>query len=173
VTAIPRQNAVAAAAASRVRQHRAPKQRRQQLLAFAAAARRAVCLEDAPAAALRSQQLKFDHFRREYNAERPHEALELKTPAHMYQPSPRAMPDKLPPLECPDRFELRYVSANGGIRWNYAWVNVSTVCAGAYVGLEEIDDGVWNIYFGALRLGRLLGRKMKIEDAYGRVYRRR
>jgi len=52
------------------------------------------------------------------------------------------MPDRLPPLEYPDRFEVRYVSANGGMRWNRRWVNVSTVCIGEYVGLEEIDDGI-------------------------------
>jgi putative transposase len=46
---------------------------------------------------------------------------------------------------------VRYVSANGGIRWEKDWVNVSTVCAGDYVGLEEIDDGVWNVYFGPLK----------------------
>ena len=46
-----------------------------------------------------------------------------------------------PPLEYLDRYELRYVSANGGIRWNNRWVNVSTTCIGEYVGLEEIEDG--------------------------------
>jgi transposase InsO family protein len=126
-----------------------------------------------PAAAMPSQQRRFDRFRREFNAERPHEALEQRTPASVYQPSPRPMPRRLPPLEYPDRFEVRYVSANGGIRWNKAWVNVSTTCIGEYVGLEEIEDGVWNIYFGALKLGRLLERQMKIEDAYGRLYRHR
>jgi putative transposase len=30
------------------------------------------------------------------------------------------------------------------------WVNVSIVCVGKYVGLEEIDDGIWNVYFGPL-----------------------
>jgi transposase InsO family protein len=126
-----------------------------------------------PSAAMRSQQRRFDRFRAEFNEVRPHEALEMRTPAALYQPSPRSMPARLPPLEYPDRFEVRYVSANGGIRWNCAWVNVSTVCVGEYVGLEEIDDGVWNVYFGALKLGRLLERKMKIEDAYGRLYRHR
>ena len=83
------------------------------------------------------------------------------------------MPNKLPPLEHPDRFEVRYVSANGGgIRWKkHAWVNVSSVCIGEYVGLEEIDDGVWDVYFGPLRLGRLHDRLMRIEDAYGRLPR--
>jgi putative transposase len=126
-----------------------------------------------PAASLRSQQKRFDAFRCEFNEQRPHEALEQRTPAAVYQASPRPMPTTLPPLEYPDRFEVRYVSANGGIRWNHAWVNVSTTCVGEYVGLEEIDDGVWNIYFGALRLGRLLERTMKVEDAYGRLHRHR
>ena len=51
-------------------------------------------------------------------------------------------------------------------------MNVSTVCVGEYVGLEEIADGIWNLYFGPLRLGRLSERHMRIEDEYGRLYRR-
>ena len=66
---------------------------------------------------------------------------------------------------------MRYVSANGGIRWNKGWINVSIVCEGEYVGLEEIDDGLWNVYFGPLKLGRLHERHMKIGDAYGRLTR--
>ncbi len=120
---------------------------------------------------LAAQQRKFNRFRAEYNKDRPHEALDQQTPASVYVPSSRAMPTKLPPLEYPDRFELRYVSANGGIRWNSDWVNVSIVCAGEYVGLEEIDDGLWNVYFGSLKLGRLHERHMRIEDEYGRLNR--
>jgi putative transposase len=126
-----------------------------------------------PGATLRAQQQQFNHFRDEFNHERPHEALDMHTPAAYYAPSPRKMPHKLPPLEYPDRFEVRYVSANGGIRWNHQWVNVSHTCVGDYVGLEEIDDGVWNVYFGPLKLGRFLERHMRIEDAYGRLKRRR
>lgn len=124
------------------------------------------------AGSLGAQQRRCNAFREEFNHERPHEALDQQTPATCYHPSPRPMPDRLPPLEYPDRFEVRYVSANGGIRWNRRWVNVSTVCVGEYVGLEEIDDGIWNVYFGPLRLGRLLERHMRIEDAYGRLKRR-
>jgi transposase InsO family protein len=123
------------------------------------------------AASLAAQQRRFNVFRAEFNDERPHEALEQTTPASHYQPSPRPMPDRLPPLTYPDRFEVRYVSYNGGIRWKKDWVNVSIVCAGDYVGLEEIDDGLWDVYFGALRLGRLHERHMRIEDAYGRLRR--
>jgi putative transposase len=52
------------------------------------------------------------------------------------------------------------------------WVNVSSVCIGEYVRLEEIDDGIWNVYFGALKLGRLIERHIKIEDEYGRLNRK-
>lgn len=124
-----------------------------------------------PAANGQAQQRKFNRFREEFNQQRPHEALDMQTPASRYEPSPRSMLNKLPPLEYPDRFEVRYVSANGGIRWNKQWVNVSITCVGEYVGLEEIDDGVWNVYFGPLKLGRLLERHMRIEDAPGRLKR--
>jgi len=125
------------------------------------------------AGSLAAQQRKFNAFQEEFNNERPHEALDMQTPACLYRPSPREMPEKIPPFEYPDRFELRYVSANGGIRWkNHTWVNVSTVCIGEYVGLEEIDDGIWNVYFGPLKLGRLNERHMRIEDQYGRLKRK-
>jgi transposase InsO family protein len=126
-----------------------------------------------PGATLRAQQQTFNHFRDECNHERPHEALDMRTPAACDDPSPRQMPNKLPPHAYPDRFAVRDVSANGGIRWNSQWVNVSITCAGDSVGLEEIDAGVWNVSFGPLKLGRLLERHMRIEDAYGRLKRHR
>jgi putative transposase len=124
-----------------------------------------------PAGSLRAQQRRFNQFRSEFNDIRPHEALDQETPGSIYEPSPRPMPKTIPPLEYPDRFEVRYVSANGGIRWNHRWVNVSTVCVGEYVGLEEIDDGLWNVFFGPLKLGRFHERSMRIEDEYGRLKR--
>lgn len=125
-----------------------------------------------PANTCRGQQRKFDRFRQEFNNDRPHEALDMETPADRYECSPRPMPDRLPPLEYPDRFEVRYVSANGGIRWNNDHVPVSITCVGEYVGLEEIDDGIWDVYFGPLKLGRLLEREKRIEDQYGRLKRK-
>lgn len=124
-----------------------------------------------PAASMRSQQRSFDAFRREYNHERPHEALGQETPASKYRPSPRRYPERLPALEYPPHFERRYVSANGGMRWNKRWVNVSACCIGEHVGLEETDDGVWDVHFGRLRLGRLLEEHFRIEDQFGRLKR--
>jgi transposase InsO family protein len=125
-----------------------------------------------PAASLPAQQRKFNRFIDEFNNERPHEALGQQTPASNYQASTREMPRKIKPFVYPDRFEVRYVSRNGGIRWHNDWINVSTVCIGDYVGLEEIDDGLWTVYFGPLTLGRLNERLMRIEDHYALLNRR-
>ena len=127
-----------------------------------------------PAAGHRaSQQRRFNAFRDEFNNHRPHEALDQDTPASRYQPSPRPFPAKLSPLEYPSHYEMRLVSRNGGIRWSSQWVNVSHVLGGEYVGLEEIDDGIWDVYFGRLKLGRFHERTMRIVDALGRSERRR
>jgi hypothetical protein len=83
------------------------------------------------------------------------------------------MPNRWPRLEYPDRFEVRYVSANGGIRWHHQWVNVSHTCIGDYVGLEDIDEGIWHVCFAPLTRGRRRERHMRIADAYGRLTRRR
>ncbi len=48
---------------------------------------------------------------------------------------------------------------------------MSIVCVGEYGGLEEIDDGIWEVYFGPLKLGRLNERRMLIEDEFGRLKR--
>ena len=124
-----------------------------------------------PAANCGTQQRTFNRFRQEFNNQRPHEAIGLETPASSYQPSPRPFPAKLPPLEYPAHFEKRYVSYNGGIRWKSAWVHVSLTCAGEYLGLEAVDNQIWNVYFGPLRLGRLSEQHMRIEDEYGSLWR--
>ena len=126
-----------------------------------------------PAPSRRRQQQRFDLFRQEYNAVRPHEALGDATPTSLYASSPRPYPSALPPLEYPLQFEVRLVSANGGIRWQNSWVNVSHVLSGEYVGLEEIDEGEWDLYFGRMKLGRFHERLRRVEDACGRLARKR
>ena len=44
--------------------------------------------------------------------------------------------------------------------------------AGEYVGLEEVDDGLWDVYFGPVKLGRMNERILRIEDHKGRTVRR-
>ena len=50
---------------------------------------------------LTAQQERFDRFRKEYNHERPHEALDMKTPSEVYQASERKMPKKMRAYDYP------------------------------------------------------------------------
>ena len=125
-----------------------------------------------PSGNLQAQQVRFNRFRHEYNDDRPHEALDQETPGSVYQPSPRALPQTLAPLEYPGHFEVRLVSRNSGIRWKKPWVCVTHTLAGEYVGLEEVDEGLWDVYFGPVKLGRMNERILRIEDHKGRIVRR-
>ncbi|UVA66020.1 transposase [Leptospira borgpetersenii] len=51
-----------------------------------------------PRSSLKEQQEAFDRFRIEYNLERPHEALEYKTPEKIYIPSERVFPIRIPEI---------------------------------------------------------------------------
>jgi putative transposase len=126
-----------------------------------------------PSANRRAQQRRFNSFQRAYNEVRPHEALGQETPASVYHASDRVFPERLPSVEYPSHYIRRRVSNNGGIRWHSNWVNVSHVLGGEYVGLEEVDNGAWDVYFGPLRLGRFSERDMAIEDALGKKRRRK
>jgi putative transposase len=120
-----------------------------------------------PAFGMRGQQRRFDDFREEYNEVRPHEGLNQETPGSLFVPSSRKMPDRIPKLEYPPHYETRYVSANACMRWKSRFVNVGSCCIGEWIGLEEIGDGIWDVYFGRLKLGRLLEEHLRIEDQFG------
>jgi len=126
-----------------------------------------------PRASLRAQQRAFDAFREEYNQIRPHEALAGLTPASLYEPSPRPYPKKLAPIRYPAHFEIRRVSRNGGVRWHGSWVNVSHLLAEQPVGFEEIDHGLFDVYFGPVWLGHFNEAKLRILDSRGRDKRRK
>ena len=99
------------------------------------------------------QQQAFDRFCDYYNNERPHEGLEQQTPSSQYQQSPRCMPEKLPDLEYPGHFRTNLVHHSGVINHQGHRVYIAGLLNGEHVGLEEIADGVWDVYFGPLRLG--------------------
>jgi putative transposase len=108
-----------------------------------------------PAANRRSQQARFDAFRREFNEIRPHQALGQKTPAEVWRPSPRPYPRRVPQPEYCAHFEKRKVNKIGNISFKGQLVFLSTTLKSQTVALEEIDDGIWSIYYYDLLLGRL------------------
>jgi putative transposase len=106
-----------------------------------------------PAASARAQQRRFTRFCAEYNQERPHESLQQTVPAQHYQPSSRALPRRLPPLEYPGHAEIRRVDQNGYVSWRTP-LFLSVALADQPVAFEEVDDGIWTVTFASLVLGR-------------------
>ena len=88
------------------------------------------------------QQDRFDAFVREFNTERPHEALAMKCAAEVYSPSPRRY-DGLPELAYPFHDRDILVTACGRICLHSKKINVSTVLAGQRLEIREVDEGIW------------------------------
>ncbi|PYQ29658.1 MAG: hypothetical protein DMF56_11905 [Acidobacteria bacterium] len=107
------------------------------------------------------QQKRFDEFRNMFNNERPHETLGQKRPATIYRPSPRPYPESLPPIEYAGHLETRKISHNGMMRWKRERIFTSKTLTGEWVGLEEIDDGIWSLYYGPVLLARFDEREMR------------
>jgi putative transposase len=122
-----------------------------------------------PASSLRGQQRKFDAFREEFNQERPHEAIDMKRPAELYQSSARGFPKTMETYDYPGHFLVRRVSRGGTIRVFGHQPFVSNVLQEDYVGLEEVDDGVYDLYFCFYQIGRYDLRENRVQDIVSRV----
>lgn len=108
-----------------------------------------------PAPDAQAQQERFDTFREEFDTERPHESLGMRTPGSLYTRSPRELPERLPEPEYPAHCIIRQVRANGILYFRDRSIFLSELLIGQMVALEEIADGVWSIYFYDLLLARL------------------
>jgi putative transposase len=108
-----------------------------------------------PRATLAAQQRAFNDVRRLYNDERPHQALQGRTPASLYRPSPREYPGALPPLEYPGHFIVKRVTNAGTIRFKRRLLFIANALKQHPIGLEEVADGIWSIHFARVLLGRL------------------
>ena len=113
---------------------------------------------------LPAQQRAFNYFRQEYNHDRPHEALNMKTPADIYLPSSRSLPIRLPEIVYPDDYIIRKVHHQGDLKWRGKHIYLSRTLAREYVGLEQIDDRFWIIYFADIKLA-------KLDDSQGKIVR--
>lgn len=101
----------------------------------------------------RLQQGVFVAYRKEFNEERPHEALGMKTPAEVYEASGRVYSGRAPEMEYDGKFEVRRVNEGGTFLWKGKRVALSSVLKGEQIGLLESDDEVYEVYFGPVLLG--------------------
>jgi putative transposase len=103
------------------------------------------------------QQQAFDYFGREYNDERPHEALGQVPPKQRYEPSQRIYTGKLSAPEYEDA-EVRWASSNGRASFQGKSILVGRLLAKQPVAFRQIDDGVHEVRYGSHCLGYFLER---------------
>ena len=115
-----------------------------------------------PESNLKAQQDRFDRFVHEYNMERPHQSLDGDVPASQYKPSSRAMPKRIEKPDYPGHFEVRKVSSSGTIKLRGRIPFIGAALVHEYVGLEEIDAGIWNVIFYDTLLARFDENNLKL-----------
>jgi transposase InsO family protein len=113
-----------------------------------------------PAPNLRAQQRAFDFFRAEYNHVRPHQALQMRTPAAVYVPSSRRYPRPLVEVEPAAFGQTLRVERDGTVRWGRVRVFVSSALSGERVQVMPDGDTRWTVTFGSIELGYIDDRKL-------------
>jgi hypothetical protein len=111
----------------------------------------------------REQQRTLDRFRQEYNEVRLHEALEMQTPAAVFQPSARQFPASVSEPDYPKGMLVRSIRPHGHFRWKNKYdIFLSEILWGERVGLLPEDDRWFTIYFAQLPLARFDSRKLQV-----------
>lgn len=111
---------------------------------------------------LLQQQETFDRFIDQFNNERPHQALGMKCPKEVYNPSCRPY-QGLQDLSYPFHDRTIMVTNCGRICFHGLKVNLSYVFAGQNVGIKEVSDGLWLVTFMDYDLGYFDEETAKLE----------
>lgn len=114
-------------------------------------------------------QRAFDQWRPRYNCERPHEAIDMATPAQRYRASPRSFPEHLPAIEYAPGDQVRKVDSDGFISFkNRPW-RVSKALRGELIALRPTgEDGILTVHYCAHPIG-VLNLRQGENDACGPV----
>lgn len=109
-----------------------------------------------PKATLAEQIQAMSQFHYDYNFERPHEALEMKTPGQCYHSSNRTWDGILRSPEYNTReIDVRKVCQSGCIWLKQKEYYIGQTLTGEYVGLKTNDDDKLEVYYGPVYLGKL------------------
>lgn len=102
-------------------------------------------------------QDRFDEWRHCYNHIRPHEALGMEVPASRFEPSGRAYPEQLPPIEYNASDTVRKVQDGGRIEFRGQMFRVGKGFRGYQVALRPAanEDGVYDVYFATHRIAQV------------------
>ena len=98
------------------------------------------------------RQAAFETWRREFNEERPHQALGMRVPAELYQPSVRKWNGTPEQISYPG-MATRRVKKAGAICYEDQRIFISQALAGWDLGLRYRSEEVIEVYFAQLLLG--------------------
>lgn len=107
-----------------------------------------------PARNLQLQQNILDVWRIEFNNERPHEALRMKTPGSVYKPSNRFLPTTPVPYSYRDDAQLRKVGCRGEIWWHGNRFFLSSALVKRVVAIYSEENDAYSIWFRNLFIGK-------------------
>ena len=80
-------------------------------------------------------------------------------------------PEKPPRYDYPNGYKKLRVTSNGAIRWGaYNWVYISRGARKRYVGVKEIGEGIWQVYYRAVFLGRFDETKLNRKEQYLKLH---
>jgi hypothetical protein len=99
------------------------------------------------------RQAALELWREQFNNERPHEALGMRTPSELYVPAARRYQGTPKVLEY-EAMISRKVNTCGQLRWEGSCYFLSASLAEWNVGLQRTSDGI-NVWFGRLLLGQI------------------
>ncbi|HCM9247308.1 TPA: transposase, partial [Enterobacter bugandensis] len=102
---------------------------------------------------MEEQQRWFSDYRKEFNYERPHEALAGATPGTVWQPSKRQWDGRVPDYAYPSGGTVYRVKSRGTLYMGKkGTVFLSEALTDEYIMLEEQDDGLEAIIFNGITL---------------------
>lgn len=103
---------------------------------------------------LAESQPALDAWRKEFNEERPDEAIGMQTPAKVYTPSPRKY-EPFDELQYPEGFVTRKVSGGGKIKLDSSRIHISTVFSSYHLGLKPVDEKTMAVWLGEFHIGNI------------------
>lgn len=102
---------------------------------------------------IRYHQKIFEEWRKEFNDERPHEAIKMKTPSTKYKKSDIEYEPGLIEFEYPKNFKNRNVNNRGFVNYKGKRYFIGNPFNGYNVGIDIDKNGQLNVWFGNNLLG--------------------
>ncbi len=100
-------------------------------------------------------QAAFDLWRQEFNTERPHEALGMRLPAEVYQPSSRPFHGTPEDIDYGSMDTRRVHRGTGTICFQRQLLLISAALGGWSIGLAPSHNDLLDVHFAHLPIGQI------------------